>query len=121
MSEGLPSVGAAGLAGASKVTAGAGFSGAGAAGLASKAVGVTEGAIASAAGASVGVTTSAAAFLVAAFLAGLASAAGAGTASRNLRAAGASIVDDADFTNSPSSWSLATASLLVIPSSLASS
>jgi hypothetical protein len=42
-------------------------------------------------------------------------------ASRNLRATGASIVDDADFTNSPSSLSLVRTSLLGMPSSLASS
>ncbi len=42
-------------------------------------------------------------------------------ASRNRRATGASTVDDADFTNSPCSFSLARTSLLVTPSSLASS
>jgi len=42
-------------------------------------------------------------------------------ASRNRRATGASIVDDADFTNSPSSFSLFSTSLLGTPSSLASS
>jgi hypothetical protein len=44
-----------------------------------------------------------------------------GYASRNLRATGASTVEDADFTNSPSSFSLASTSLLVTPSSFASS
>lgn len=44
-----------------------------------------------------------------------------GYASRNRRATGASTVDDADFTNSPSSLSFARTSLLVTPSSLASS
>jgi hypothetical protein len=44
-----------------------------------------------------------------------------GNESRNLRATGASTVEDADFTNSPRSFSLASTSLLVTPSSLASS
>ena len=46
---------------------------------------------------------------------------GLGYASRNLRATGASTVEDADFTNSPSSFSFASTSLLVTPSSFASS
>jgi hypothetical protein len=44
-----------------------------------------------------------------------------GYASRNRRATGASTVEDADFTNSPSSFSFARTSLLVTPSSFASS
>jgi hypothetical protein len=44
-----------------------------------------------------------------------------GNESRNLRATGASTVEDADFTNSPRSFSLARTSLLVTPSSFASS
>jgi hypothetical protein len=44
-----------------------------------------------------------------------------GNASRNRRATGASTVEDADFTNSPISLSLASTSLLVTPSSFASS
>jgi hypothetical protein len=44
-----------------------------------------------------------------------------GYASRNLRATGASTVEDADFTNSPCSLSFARTSLLVTPSSFASS
>ena len=40
-------------------------------------------------------------------------------AARNFLATGASMLDDAPLTNSPNSESLATASLLVIPSSLA--
>ena len=44
-----------------------------------------------------------------------------GNASRNRLATGASTVDDADFTNSPCSLSLARTSLLVTPSSFASS
>jgi hypothetical protein len=42
-------------------------------------------------------------------------------ASVSLRTTGASIVDDADRTNSPSSWSLAMTTLLSTPNSLASS
>lgn len=42
-------------------------------------------------------------------------------ASVNLRTTGASIVEDADRTNSPSSWSLAMTTLLSTPNSLASS
>ena len=45
----------------------------------------------------------------------------AGNAPRRRRATGASTVDDADFTNSPCSFSLASTSLLVTPSSFASS
>jgi len=44
-----------------------------------------------------------------------------GYASRSLRTTGASMVEDGDFTNSPRSWSLAMISLLVLPSSFASS
>jgi hypothetical protein len=44
-----------------------------------------------------------------------------GKASRSLRTTGGSMVDEADRTNSPSSWSLAMAALLSMPSSLASS
>jgi hypothetical protein len=42
-------------------------------------------------------------------------------ASVNLRTTGASIVEDAERTNSPSSWSLAMTTLLSTPISLASS
>jgi hypothetical protein len=45
----------------------------------------------------------------------------AGMASRNFLTTGGSTVDDADRTNSPSSWSLAMTALLSTPSSLASS
>src|SRR4029079_7699600 len=41
--------------------------------------------------------------------------------SRSRRATGASTVEDADFTNSPCSLSVASSSLLVTPSSLANS
>ena len=44
-----------------------------------------------------------------------------GNESRSLRATGASTVEDADFTNSPRSLSLVSTSLLVTPSSFASS
>jgi hypothetical protein len=58
----------------------------------------------------------------AAFFAGARRGAGeAGNASRTRRATGASTVDDALLTNSPSSPSLLNTSLLVTPSSLASS
>ena len=53
---------------------------------------------------------------------GLASAAGAGgMASFSLRTTGASTVDEAERTNSPSSANLASTTLLSTPSSLASS
>jgi len=45
----------------------------------------------------------------------------AGNASRNLRTTGASMVEDGDLTNSPMSVSFAMISLLVLPSSFASS
>jgi hypothetical protein len=45
----------------------------------------------------------------------------AGNASRSLRTTGASIVEDGDLTNSPMSVSFAMISLLVLPSSFASS
>jgi len=45
----------------------------------------------------------------------------AGKASLNLRTTGGSIVDDAERTNSPISWSLAITALLSTPSSFASS
>jgi hypothetical protein len=104
---------AAGAAGASGAGAGVG-AGAGAAG-ASGASGT-----AAVAGVGSGAGAGAAAFLAGAFLAGAAGAA-AGIASRSLRATGGSTVDEADFTNSPSSCSFARTSLLVTPSSLASS
>ena len=61
------------------------------------------------------------AFLAVAFLTGASLGAGAGIASLSLRTTGASTVDEADFTNSPSSWSLARTTLLSTPSSFASS
>ena len=60
-------------------------------------------------------------FLAVAFLTGASPGAGAGIASFSLRTTGASTVDEADFTNSPSSWSLARTTLLSTPSSFASS
>ena len=50
-----------------------------------------------------------------------AGAGAAGKASRSLRTTGASMVEDGDFTNSPISVSFAMISLLVLPSSFASS
>ncbi len=59
------------------------------------------------------------------FFAGAFAGASAGAepayAARNFLAAGASMLDEALFTNSPSSRSLATASLLSIPNSFATS
>jgi hypothetical protein len=46
---------------------------------------------------------------------------GAGKAPFNFLTTGGSTVDDADLTNSPSSWSLVMTTLLSTPSSLASS
>jgi hypothetical protein len=67
------------------------------------------------------------AFFAATFLVGAGAAAPpsvaafCGKASFNLRTTGGSTVDDADRTNSPSSWSLAMTTLLSTPNSLASS
>ncbi len=61
------------------------------------------------------------AFLAAGLAAFLGGAAFAGKASFNLRTTGASMVDDADRTNSPISSSLAMTALLSTPNSLASS
>ena len=92
------------------------------------AVTATAGAAAAAGSSCLGSTTGAAtgagtaAGLAAGFFAaGFAGAAAAGMASLSLRATGGSTVDDADFTNSPNSASLASTSLLVTPSSFASS
>ena len=112
--------------GAADAAAGAGAMGAGSgaaesdrggtAGASTTASTATAAASSGAGGASLG----AAAFLVARL--GLASAAGAaGMASFSLRTTGASTVDDAERTNSPSSASLASTTLLSTPSSLASS
>jgi len=70
-----------------------------------------------------GAAEAAAAFLAGAFLAGggVAGAGAAGKASRSLRATGASIVDDADLTNSPFSFNQERTFLLSRPSSFASS
>lgn len=111
----------------------AGAAGACAAGAAAGAGAAAAGAGASAldAAACAGAAGAAGAGRVAAGLAGaLGAAAGAsdfeaagasGNALRSFRTTGASIVDEAERTNSPSSCSLVTASLEVIPSSLASS
>ena len=105
---------------------GAGAAGVGAVGVA--AVGVeAAGAGAASAVAPEGASSSfvavvflAAVFFAAVFLAAGLSA-GGGMASRSRRATGASTVEEADFTNSPRSCSLASTSLLVTPSSFASS
>ena len=81
------------------------------------AAGATSAAPASA-GASAGAAAFFVVFLAAVFFTG---ASTAGIASLSLRMTGASTVDEADFTNSPSSCSLARTSLLETPSSLASS
>lgn len=125
-----PGVGVACAAGAGAV----GASGAGAVGCAGGGVagvwGVTVGVGAAASGvgmadggpAVAGVGDAGAGLLADFLVVGAASAGFAsGYASRSFRATGASIVDDADLTNSPSSASLARASLLLMPSSLATS
>jgi hypothetical protein len=112
--------GAAGL-GVSTGTTGAGSATDTAAGAASATTGASSVAAAAfflAAGFAADAASSAAGFAAGA----ASSAAGAGgIASRSLRTTGASTVDDADLTNSPSSCSLARTSLLVTPSSFASS
>jgi hypothetical protein len=62
-----------------------------------------------------------AAVFVAVFVVPEAAAPSGGSASRNLRTTGGSTVEEADRTNSPSSWSLAMTTLLSTPSSFASS
>jgi hypothetical protein len=96
--------GAAGAAGAGACAAGAGALGAAGpgAGVEGRASAAGAGALGAAAGAE-------------------ALAAASGKALRSLRTTGASMVEEAERTNSPSSCSFVTASLEVIPSSLASS
>ncbi|OIQ74537.1 hypothetical protein GALL_438110 [mine drainage metagenome] len=76
-------------------------------------------------GAGIATSTSGAVFLAVAlagaFLAGASAAGAAGYSSRILRTTGGSTVDDAERTNSPSSWSFARTTLLSMPSSFASS
>lgn len=114
-------LGAAGACGASAAAAGAGAAGAGAAGPGLGAPGF--GAAGRAACAGEGADGFAGADLRGA--AGLPAARPlplpAWKASVNLRTTGASIVEDAERTNSPSSWSLAMTTLLSTPNSLASS
>jgi hypothetical protein len=116
---------AAGAAGSASAAAGAGTGGATGAGEGGEAgIGSAAGCSAASAGALAGtaaVFVAALVFLAALvfFAAGLASA--GGIASRRRLATGASTVEDADFTNSPMSCNLARTSLLVTPSSLASS
>src|SRR5699024_5569020 len=108
---GAPGFGAAGRSAAGAGRAGLGAGAAGAAG------------VSCAAGASGSAVLAAGALGLTAFLgAGFSSEAdGAGMASRRRRTTGASTVDEADLTNSPSSPSLARTVLLSTPSSLASS
>jgi hypothetical protein len=113
--------------------AAAGATGVAGTGGAMTGVGASTGAGAStgvgATGASATTASATGARLAVAFLAGAGESAGAGgsagaaagIASRSLRTTGASTVDDADFTNSPSSCSFARTSLLETPSSFASS
>jgi len=127
--------GAAGVAGAA-VAAGAegaawtgGAVGTGAAGLGAVGMGRAAGACGVGAlgtGAAVGAGAGAAAATFSGAAAGALPAAFSGAlappnASRSLRATGASTVEDADLTNSPSSLSRARTSLLVTPSSFANS
>ena len=102
--------------------AGAGVAAAGAGAVAASTT-AGAGSTAGAAGARAGASAAAgAAFFAGAFLAAPVFFGGSdGNASRSLRATGGSTVDDALFTNSPSSLSFARTSLLVTPSSLASS
>ena len=115
--------GAAGAAGAAAFAAGAtGAAGAsGAAGAGAAGLGPGRGAPGFAADGA-GVPGFAAGLAAAAPDSDLVSAPAAdGNDSRRRRATGASTVDDADFTNSPCSLSVASSSLLVTPSSLANS
>ncbi len=128
-----PVDGAAGASAAGAGASGAGAAGAGAAGAAASAGAGAAGAGAAGAGAceaGVGAAGAGAAGAadgrgpgVPAFSAGLDSGfdADAGKAPRSFLTTGASIVDEAERTNSPSSCSFATASFEVIPSSFASS
>lgn len=111
------------LAGAAEVTGvtGAGAAGAAGAGLGAGAPGF--GAAGRAAAAGDGAAGEGAALRGAPGLAAVLPALPPGpcSASVNLRTTGASIVEDAERTNSPSSWSLAMTTLLSTPNSLASS
>jgi hypothetical protein len=103
----------AGAAGAAGVSA-AGVVGAGL-------VAFGAGSTAGAAGSSVLASTLAAAFLAGAFLGASSFGLASGNASRSFFATGGAMVDEPLFTNSPSSASLAKATLESIPSSLAMS
>lgn len=107
---------AAGAAGAAVCAGAAGAAGAGASALGAGAFGAAgpgagvEGRASAAGAAALGAAAGAAAL-----------GAASGKALRSLRTTGASMVEEAERTNSPSSCSFVTASLEVIPSSLASS
>lgn len=109
------------LAGAAAGVTGAGAAGAAGAGLGAGAPGL--GAAGRAAAAGDGAAGEGAALRGAPGLAAVLPALPPGPckASVNLRTTGASIVEDAERTNSPSSWSLAMTTLLSTPNSLASS
>jgi hypothetical protein len=111
----------AGTSGPGGATGGPGL--AATAGSGSTTAGAGATAAASTAGAGAGASAAGgAAFFAGAFFAAAGFSAGSdGNASRSLRATGASTVDDALLTNSPSSLSFARTSLLVTPSSFASS
>jgi hypothetical protein len=113
----------AGAAGATGVTAAGVSSVAFAAGFFAAGVGTTGAAGAGAAGTSAasGASSLAAAFLAGAFLGASSFGFASGNASRSFFATGGAIVDEPLFTNSPSSASLAKATLESIPSSLAMS
>ena len=122
---------AAGVVSAAGVSGAAGAEGAGGACSGSGAFGVGAGAEGAAspgaAGAAAGFGSplegffGAAGFFFAAGSAGASCSGFAGNASRRRRCTGGSMVDDADFTNSPSSFSFAITVLLSSPSSFASS
>jgi hypothetical protein len=118
---------AAGACGGAAGGAGGAAGGAGGAAGGAGGVGASTGAGAPAAdgcslgGADVVVFLAAGAFLAAFFAAGAFFSGAAGIASLSLRITGASTVEDADFTYSPRSANLANTSLLVTPSSFASS
>lgn len=120
---GADAAGAAGAGAAASAGAGAEGAGAAGAGAAGAAAAGAEGAGAGAAGAGAAGAADGRGPGVPAFSAGLDSGfdADAGKAPRSFLTTGASIVDEAERTNSPSSCSFATASFEVMPSSLASS
>ena len=110
---GAAGVWAAGAAGAAGAAAGAGASVLGSAALGAAGPGAGAGRVAAGLAAAWGAADAGASDFEA--------AGASGKALRSFRTTGASMVDEAERTNSPNSCSLVTASLEVIPSSLASS